>query len=197
MKRYIKAGSIAQEILRIRDELDSGQSSSTTSDKEVAQMYKKSPKKSFRVKDNGDGTFSISLKSSVTAAEDDEIEDEWDPFHGHKYRINSTSTSGYGEINSYSVKYADTPVKAIQLWFQLGKNNPMDTAIITKTRDNAVELCRAATPEVIEKFYNNYGSCYELDYLIDEAAKQVENGCRYFYEDQYGYGDQIHPFCYG
>ena len=113
--------------------------------------------------------------------------DEWDPFHGHKYRIDG----------GYDIKYADTPVKAIQIWFQLGKKNPMDTAIMTKTKANAIELCKAATPEVITRLYDRYDSCYKLEYLIDGAAEKVADGCKFFHEDKYGYGDQIYPFCYG
>lgn len=185
MKRYIKADSIAEEVIRVRDALDSGKPSYTTNNKQVATMYKISPKKGFDVKDNGDGSYTISLKSSVKGSE--ELDDEWSPFHGHKYRIDG----------GYDIKYADTPAKAIQYWFQLGKKYPMDTAIQTPKKDWAIELCKAATPEVIERFYNKYGSCYKLDYLVDSAAEQVEKGCRFFHEDQYGYGDQIHPFCYG
>lgn len=114
-------------------------------------------------------------------------DESYDPYHGHTYRID-----GGNEI-----KYADTPVKALQIWFQLGKKNPMDTAIMTKTRADALELCQAATSDVIEKLYERYDSCYKLEYLIDGAAQKVADGCKYFHQDKYGYGDQVYPFCYG
>lgn len=58
-----ESNSHDNEVLRIRDELDSGKST-TTSNKEIADMYKNSPKKAFDVKDNGDGTYEISKKGS-------------------------------------------------------------------------------------------------------------------------------------
>lgn len=188
MKRYVKAGVIGDEIISVRDQLDTS-GVATTKNKEVADMYamNKNPNKKFQVDDNGD-SFTISVEASAYDYEDgEELDDEWSPYHGHKYLING----------GYENKYADTPVKAIQIWFQLGKKNPTDTAISTPKKDYAIELVTAATPEVIERMYNKYGSCYKLDYLIDEAAKKAADGCKFFYEDKYGYGDQIHPFCYG
>jgi len=113
--------------------------------------------------------------------------DEWSPFHGHKYRIDG----------GYDIKYADTPSEALQIWFQLSRKHPTDTAIMTPKREFAIKLCKAATSDRLTKLHEKYGSPYKLDYLIDEAAKGVSNGCKSFYEGQDDYGDQIHPFCYG
>ena len=52
----------SKEVLKVRDALD-GSGKATTSSKEVADMYKqnKNPNKKFEVKDNGDGTYDISV----------------------------------------------------------------------------------------------------------------------------------------
>ncbi len=63
-----ESNSHDNEVLRIRDELDSSKST-TTSNKEIADMYKNSPKKAFDVKDNGDGTYEISKKGQGSKKE--------------------------------------------------------------------------------------------------------------------------------
>ena len=62
------------EVLRIRDELDAG-NSTTTSNKDIADMYKNSPKEAFDVKDNGDGTYDISKISADEAKVKKYLED--------------------------------------------------------------------------------------------------------------------------
>lgn len=134
---------------------------------------------------------------NINSADDIEVEDvddeswwdEWDPYQGHKYRV-------YG--NDYQANQAfDDPEKAIQCWFKYQKDAPMDVSIMSKTKADAIELVKAATPQLLTRLHARYKCPYKLDWLISEAEKQVENGCRSFYEDKYGYGDSVHPFGVG
>lgn len=127
-------------------------------------------------------------RQDESSDEDDEI-DEWDPYRGMKYKV-------YGGDNSDSVGTND-PKKAIEAWFKLGQDAPMDTAIMSKTKADAIELNKAATEEYLTDLHSKYRCPYKLDYLVDEAAKKVADGQRGFYEDKYGYGDSVHPFSVG
>lgn len=129
--------------------------------------------------------------TSATDIEDDDESwwDEWDPYQGHKYRV-------YG--NDYQANQAfDDPEKAIQCWFKYQRDAPMDVSIMSKTKADAIELVKTATPQLLTGLHAKYKCPYKLDWLISEAEKQVENGCRSFYEDKYGYGDSVHPFGVG
>ena len=65
-----------------------------------------------------------------------------------------------------------------------------------QNREDAIAVCKVATADYLTFLYGQYpGNPYKLEYLIDEAAKEVSNGQRYFHEGEYG--DQIHPFCFG
>lgn len=113
---------------------------------------------------------------------------EYSPYNGKTYFIS----------NDNEIKYCDDPKTAIKYWFQLlaKDKSRMGTAINTEFRKNAIAVCEAATPEYLTSLYEKYGCPYKLDYLIDEAKKQVANGCKYFYEAE-GFGDMIHPFSVG
>lgn len=127
------------------------------------------------------------MKRWIHASEDIEEDiDEWTPYQGHIYRI----SGGY-----YDSKFSDNPETAIKYWFQIGKKNPMDTAIQCQKKADAIALCKAATPELLTKLNDQYGSPYKIEYLIEEAQKQVDNGQRWFHEGVYG--DSIHPFSWG
>lgn len=128
------------------------------------------------------------MKRWIHNAEDVDDFDEYDPYHGHAYRI----AGGLSDS-----KFEDDPVRAITQWFRLGKKYPMDTAIMAKTKSDAVKLCKAATADLLDSLNAKYGCPYKIDYLIDEAAKKVADGQKYFHEDKYGYGDQVHPFGVG
>ena len=127
----------------------------------------------------------------VNAADsiDDDEDDEWNPFYGGIYRVDG----GPG----YTTIFDNDPADAIKHWFMAQKSSPTDVAISCKTRQQAIELCKAATPEMLTRLYDKYPVPYKLDYLIDESQKQVDKGCKYFYEGDYGYGDTIHPFGVG
>ena len=116
-------------------------------------------------------------------------ENEWSPYHGHKFLVSG----------SYSddIYLSDDPVKAITRWFKYQKNAPADVSISTPKREYAIELVKAATPELLKKLNLEYESPYKLDYLIEEAEKKAEERYSDFHEDQYGYGDTIHPFGVG
>ena len=121
---------------------------------------------------------------------DEEIDDDYEfsPYRNGKYRVDA----------GYDTKWFDDPKKAIHAWFQGQTKHPMDVAIMTATRDNAIELVSAGTKEFLTKEYNRSPKCpYKLDYLIAECKRKVEDGCKYFYEGSYGYGDTVHPFGVG
>lgn len=93
------------------------------------------------------------------------------------------------------VKDTDSPVEAIKLWFKLGEKARGDTAIICRKRSDAIELCGNATESLLSSLYSKYKCPYKLEYLIQTAKKQVDNGCKFFYETRYG--DQVEPFSVG
>ena len=123
----------------------------------------------------------IYIKSS-----EDEYE-EYDPFNGHTYRVSC----------GYDTKFAETPRSALRYWFKGQQNNPGDCMIMSKTRDDAIKLVKAATEDVLTTLYDQYECPYKLEYLIEESKKKVQDGCKGFYENDYGYGDTIHPFGVG
>ena len=118
--------------------------------------------------------------------------DRYDPFEGYTYRIDGSDEQGHMDI-----KFTNDPAQAIALWFRVGKRFPGNTAILCKKRSEAVEVCKEAKSEFLETLYHTHRCPYKLDYLIDSAAKQVNDGCRRFYESPYGYGDMIYPFDVG
>lgn len=131
-----------------------------------------------------------------------EVDEAWDsafdPFNGKTYRVHG----GY-----HDTRYTDSPKLAIRYWYQMQAKHPEDVAIMCKTREQAVELCTAATEDYIyaldEKYgkgphpdgYREKGCPYMPQYLVDEAAKEVANGQKYFYENDFG--DSVHPFGVG
>lgn len=122
---------------------------------------------------------------SVTSAEEFD-DDEWSPFHGGTYRIDGRD-----------IKFTNNPVTAIKYWFRMQDKAWMDVAISCKTKEQAIELVKAATPELLTKLNDQYEQPYKLDYLINDAQEQVDTNCRSFHENDYGYGDTVHPFGVG
>lgn len=112
--------------------------------------------------------------------------DEWSPYRKGIYRVDGRT-----------IYYTNDPEDAIETWFKMQKDAWLDVAIFCKTRDQALAVCKAATPELLTELFDKYEQPYKLEYLIDDARKAVENGCKYFHEDDYGYGDQVHPFDVG
>lgn len=130
------------------------------------------------------------ITGATDVEDDDESEwDEWDPYQGHKYMV-------YGGEHQANQAF-DDPKKAIQCWFKYQGDAPMDVSIMSKTKADAIELVKAATSQLLTGLHAKYKCPYKLDWLISEAEKQVENGCRSFYEGSYGYGDSVHPFGVG
>ena len=119
------------------------------------------------------------------AYESNNGDDDWSPYAGGTYRISSDRTGGS----------TDDPKKAIEMWFQFGEDDPMNTAISCEKKEDAIKLCKAATPELITALGKKYKCPYKIDWLIDEAAKKVADGQKYFLEGYYG--DTIHPFSVG
>lgn len=126
------------------------------------------------------------MKRYIRSSDVDDY-DEYDPYQGHMYYVS------YG----YNHKYTDNPKQAITIWFQQAKKNPMDCAIMAKWRKGAVDIVNTATPELLTTLYEKYDCPYKLEYLIEGAEKQRQNGCKYFLENKYGYGDQVEPFSFG
>lgn len=131
----------------------------------------------------------LSPDNVMSASDVDDEEDDWSPYYGGIYRVDGGP--------SYTTIFDNDPVDAIKHWFMAQKSSPSDVAISCETRQQAIELCKAATPELLTKLNDKYPTPYRLDYLIEQAQEQVENGCRSFYENKYGYGDSIHPFSVG
>lgn len=126
----------------------------------------------------------------IRASEDYEEDDLFDPFDGRIYMIFGSDSHG-NLLNEFT----NDPVVAIEQWFKISKKFPTNTYIQCRKRSDAIKLCEAAEPDYIQKLYNKYKNPYKLDYLIDAVKKQVDNKCKYFYENEYG--DMIHPFDLG
>lgn len=137
----------------------------------------------FQVVDVDEG---IEGATDIEAEEDDEW--EFKPFSKGTYCV----STGYGDV-----RYTNNPKTAISYWFRFQRKNPTDVDITCQKKDQAVALCKAATPELLTELYDKYGCPYKLDWLISEAQKKVDDGQKYFYEGEYGYGDTIHPFGVG
>lgn len=148
------------------------------SDAELSQLH------DAFVSSSNSGYVKSSTQDYDADDNDDDDYEEYDPFHGHRYII----TGGYNSV------YEDDPKKAITKWYKMGEKDPMDTAILAKYRKDAVDLCKSATADLLTKLDKKYTCPYKLDFMIEAAAKQVERGCKTFYENDYGYGDQVHPF---
>ena len=116
----------------------------------------------------------------------DESWDEWDPFRGKTYYIGGGDES----------RQESSPVAAITQWYKFNKKYPMDCYISCKKRDDAIALVKAATPGLLTELTEKYGSPYKLEYMIDEAAKKVADGCKWFHES-IKIGDVVHPFAVG
>ena len=141
------------------------------------------------------------MKRWIHASEEVDEEFDWSPYSKGKYCV----SSGYGDV-----KYTDNPKTAISYWYRMQKNNPMDVSISCQTRENAIKLCKAATEDFIyqldEKYgvgprspeeggYKEKGCPYMPQWIVDEAAKKVADGQKWFHEDEYG--DTVHPFGVG
>lgn len=123
------------------------------------------------------------MKRLIRASEEEDW--EWKPFAKGTYCVSG----------DYQVKYTDNPKVAIRWWYQLQKKDPMNVAISCLTKEQAIELCKAATEDLIYDLSSKYKCTYKPDWIIDEAARKVADGQKYFYENEYG--DTIHPFGVG
>ena len=121
-------------------------------------------------------------------SDDDRDFVEWDPFDGKKYRV--SYLEAYGD--DATVKTND-PKEAIEAWFKYGQDHPTYAFIDAKYKTDAIDLCKAATAELLTDLYSKYKCHYKLDYLISESQKKVEDGQKYFRESG-DYGDSVHPF---
>ena len=130
--------------------------------------------------------------------------DEWDVFKGKKYivsgldcfgeNLKNIEDSGPDDRDGNTI-VTNNPREAIKQWFILSKKYPTMVDIMTKTKANGCELLKEATAEYLTELYEEYGSCYKLEYLIKEAEDNLSRSCKYLYESEYG--DSIHPFCCG
>ena len=121
-------------------------------------------------------------------SDDDQDFVEWDPFDGKKYRV--SYLEAYGDDTT--VKTND-PKEAIEAWFKYGQDHPTYAFIDAKYKTDAIDLCKAATAELLTDLYSKYKCHYDLDYLISESRKKVEDGQKYFLGSG-EYGDSVHPF---
>ena len=123
----------------------------------------------------------------------DEVDDVWesyDPFHGHTYRV----TGGYDDT-----KYTNYPKNAIEYWFKLQKKNPSDVAIMCKRKEDAQQLVEWAANNIkyLYQLNEKWPTPYKIDYIVKGVEDKAADGCKYFYEGEYGYGDMIFPFDVG
>ena len=117
-----------------------------------------------------------------------DIDSDYDPFHGKKYRFSCDKGT------QWVTDASDDPIKMIRLWFMWSQKYPMECAIMTKTRSDGVALLEAAS-EHLDELYDTFKCPYKYDYLKDEISKKIEDGCKYLMEGPDG--DQIHPFSFG
>ena len=110
---------------------------------------------------------------------------EWSPFDGRTYCVSG----------DYKIKRTDDPKTAIKFWYQLQKKDPMNVAISCRTKEQAIDLCKAATEDYIYSLAEKYKCPYKPEWIVDEAARKVADGQKYFHEGEYG--DIIHPFGVG
>lgn len=144
------------------------------------------------VQDTQDRVDNFPVTSSETVTSDSsEDEYEWSPFQNRNYLV----TAGpYSDVTFF----CDDPKRAIAYWFKYQKKYPMDVSISCPIRELAVKLVKAGTSKYLTTLYDKYSDCpYKLDYLIEECKRKVADGCRGFYENDYGYGDTVHPFTVG
>ena len=130
------------------------------------------------------------MKRYITSNFDSDATDSWDDdeFGGKKYFV-----FGKDRDNRIKIKTTDNPETAISDWFRLSRY--WDGFISAKTRNDAIALVTAGTPQFLTSLYNKYGSRYKLDYLIDACKRQRECGCSGLYESRFG--DQVDPFSVG
>lgn len=134
----------------------------------------------------------------VYRAEDEPDEDLlYDSFGGKKYLVYGNKSNSYGEIvDSYRPVKTDDPKIALEAWFMLAGRYPMEAAVFAKTKADVVALCKAASSEFLHELAIKYpNNPYDLQYLIDGAAKEVAQNGQGFLESDFG--DQVYPFCYG
>ena len=100
----------------------------------------------------------------------------------------------YGD---YGNENADTPSKAIALWFKYEKTNRADAAIIAFEKSKAIELMDWAynNKEKIKQLHSKYDNPYKLDYILDSIDRHHGDDYKYFHEGESG--DQIDPFSFG
>ena len=126
---------------------------------------------------------------NITSAEDiEDNEDEWSPYHGHNYMV---CAGPYNELTFH----CDDPKRAITYWFKYNKKYPTEVAVMCPTKDLAMQLVKAGTPKLLTSLEEKFGCPYKLDWLIDECKRKSEDGCKGFYEGEYG--DTVHPFGVG
>ena len=127
-----------------------------------------------------------------TNTADKTVDEVWDTyeetFKKETYRI----TGGYSDT-----RFTDYPKNALEHWFKLEKKYPMDVAIMCRRREDALKLVEfvALEPNIVYLLNEKWPSPYKPEYLVEECEKAAENGCKYFYENEFG--DSVHPFSVG
>ena len=101
----------------------------------------------------------------------------------------------YHVVGGYDSYNTNDPVAAITKWFELERSNPMDAAITAVNKGAAIDLLRAANPDLIEDLHVKYRCPYKLEYMLESIDRNFRNGYPHFLESEYG--DQVDPFSYG
>lgn len=115
-------------------------------------------------------------------------DESYDPFNGHKYRVDGDVGQTY---------WTDDPTKAVEQWFKYQKTSPSNVNLMSKYKDDAIELVNSLDENLLVSLYKKYKIPYKLEYLLESWTRQIDNDCRYFHESKYGYGDSIDPFTVG
>lgn len=148
------------------------------------------------------------MKRLVKPVKASSIDDEWIPYP-KTYKVSGGYSGDYvGDYDEELAEYVskgsternfDDPGKAVEAWFKLEQKHRGDVAIMCEKRDDAVRLLDWCdrNRDFIEDWHSKYDCPYKLEWILDGIDKNLDNGCKYFYEDKYGYGDQISPFSYG
>lgn len=125
------------------------------------------------------------VRSSETVTDDEYS--VFDPYNGKRYFVSGDGSS--------TIRCFNDPVAAIKHWFRIVGKSGLSASIMAKKRSDAIDICKAGTDELLTELYNKYRCPYKLQFLIDACKKQVADGCKYFYENEFG--DQVHPFDVG
>lgn len=113
------------------------------------------------------------------------------------YDVSGTTPTGAGDYNIDEERGISSPAKAIELWFKIEAEHPLNTDISAYKKADAIALITWAheNQDKITEWHKKYGCPYKLESMIAAIERQFNNGCKSFHENEYG--EMIDPFCIG